>query len=161
MATRIPLVIVAGQIQQLQVGDQIVVAAATYDARTATNAEASVALTAGMPVYISAAAAAKRAQANAMATSAVSGVWLDASTAAAGSGTYAAAGVAVCSTAQWDVVTGLTGGLVPNTNYYLDAAAAAKLTATAPSTVGQTVCMVGRALSTTDLEIYAIPPILL
>jgi len=80
MATRIPLVIVNGQIQQLQTGDGIVVPAAQYDNRVFTNAEASTALTAGMAVYISAASAAKRAQANAAATARVIGIWLDATT---------------------------------------------------------------------------------
>lgn len=161
MATRIPLVLVNGQPQQLQSGDQIIVAAATYDARTATNGEASTALTAGMPVYVSAAATVKRAQANAASTADVSGLWFDASTAAAGSGIYAAGGVCVCTTVQWDAVTGGSGGLTPNAKYYLDAANPGKLTTTAPSTVGQLVSFVGRALSTTDMELYLSPPILL
>ena len=132
MATRIPLVLVAGQIQQLQSGDGFVVAAATYDARTATNGESSVALTAGMAVYVSAASAVKRAQANAAATSQVNGVWLDASTAAAGSGVYAAGGIAICTNTQWDAVAGTSGGLVAGTMYYLDPTTAGKITSTAP-----------------------------
>ena len=161
MATRTPLVLVNGQIQQLQVGDQIVVAAATYDARTATNGEASTALTAGMPVYTAAAGSVKRAQANAAATAGVSGIWLDASTAAAGNGNYAAGGVAVCTTVQWDAVTGQTGGLTAGALYFLDPATAGKLTTTAPTTVGQLVTCVGRALSATDLEFDVQLPILL
>lgn len=152
---------VSGQVQQLQSGDTISVAAATYDARSATNGESSAALTAGMAVYISAAGTTKRAQANAAATSRVAGVWIDASTAAAASGVYAAGGVAVCTTGQWDAVAGTTGGLTANTIYYLDPSNPGKLTATAPTTVGQLVVAVGLALSTTDMELLLRDPVLL
>jgi hypothetical protein len=161
MANRIPLVLVNGQVQQLQSGDAISVPSATYDGRTATNAESSAALTAGMPVYISGNSAVKRAQANAAGTAGVAGIWLDPSTAAAASGNYAAGGVAVCTTAQWDAVTGATGGLTAGSLYFLDAATAGKLTTTAPSTAAQLVTLVGRALSTTDMEMLLELPILL
>jgi hypothetical protein len=161
MATRIPLVIVNGQIQQLQTGDGIAVAAAQYDNRVFTNAEASTALTAGMAVYISAAGAAKRAQANAAATAKVIGIWLDATTATSSTGNCCVGGVATATTAQWDAVTGTSGGLVAGTAYYLDPANPGKLTATAPSTVGQLVTFIGIASSTTDLEFDVAQPILL
>jgi hypothetical protein len=161
MAIRIPLVIVNGQIQQLQTGDGISVAAAQYDNRVATNGEASTALTAGMVVYASGAGAAKRAQANAASTAGIVGVWMDASTAASSSGNYAAGGVATATTTQWDAVAGTTGGLAANTLYYLDPATPGKMTSTAPTTVGQLVVIVGRALSTTELELLLELPILL
>jgi hypothetical protein len=65
------------------------------------------------------------------------------------------------TTGQWDAVTGGSGGLVANTVYYLDAATAGKLTATAPTTAGQYVVEVGMALSTTELLIKTRTPILL
>ena len=161
MATRIPLVIVAGQIQQLQAGDSIVVPASQYDNRVATNGESSAALTAGMVVYPSAAGAVKRAQANALSTSGAVGIWMDASTAASSSGNYAAGGVATATTGQWDAVAGTTGGLVYNTLYFLDPTNPGKMTATAPGTTGQLVQPLGRALSTTEFEIDIGPSILL
>ena len=161
MATRIPLVLVAGQIQQLQTGDSIVVPASQYDNRVATNGESSTALTAGMVVYPSAAGACKRAQANAMSTAGACGIWMDTSTAASSSGNYAAGGIATATTTQWDAVAGTTGGLVFNTTYYVDPTNPGKLTATAPTTTGQVVQQVGKALSTTEFEINIGPTILL
>ena len=161
MALRLPLVMVSGMIQQLQSGDAISVAASQYSNRVATNGESSVALTAGMVVYVSGAGAVKRAQANSAATAGAAGLWMDASTAAAGSGNYAAAGVATATTTQWDAVAGTTGGLVANTVYFLDPATPGKLTGTSPSAVGQLVTVIGRALSTTELELLFELPILL
>lgn len=161
MATRIPLVMNAGQMQQLQSGDNIVVAAGQYSNDVLTNGEASTALVIGMAVYISAAGAAKRAQANAASTARVAGLWVDTTTAAAGSGNCAVAGRLTATTGQWDAVAGTTGGLVFNTPYYLDPANAGKLTAIAPTTVGQLVVQVGVAISTTDMELDIQPPILL
>jgi hypothetical protein len=43
--------------------------------------------------------------------------------------------------------------------YYLSAAAAGKITATAPTTIGQFVARVGRAVSTTKMEIMIMPKV--
>ena len=161
MATRIPLVLNAGQVQQIQSGDNIVVAAGQYSNDVLTNGESSQALVIGMPVYISAAATAKRAQANAASTSRVAGLWVDTSTSASSSGNCAVSGRLTATTGQWDAVAGTTGGLTFNTPYYLDPANPGKLTATAPTTVGQLVVLVGVAISSTDLEMDIQPPILL
>ena len=161
MATRIPLVMNAGQMQQLQAGDSIIVPASQYSNDVLTNGEASQALTIGMPVYVSAAATAKRAQANAASTARVAGLWVDITTAASSSGNCAVAGRIVATTGQWDAVAGTTGGLTFNTPYYLDPANPGKLTATAPSTVGQLVVLVGVAISSTDMELDIGQPILL
>jgi hypothetical protein len=50
-------------------------------------------------------------------------------------------------------VTGQVGGLTPNSTYYLSAATAGALTTTAPSTAGQFVYRVGKAISTTQMDI--------
>jgi hypothetical protein len=161
MATRIPLVIVNGQPEQLQMGDVIMVAAAQYSNDVMTNGESAAALVAGAPVYLSAAATAKRAQANASATARVAALWLDPSTPAGNTGNAAIAGRVSLTTAQWDAVTGTTGGLAFNTPYYLDPANPGNLTATAPTTVGQLVTLVGVAVSTTDMDLALASPILL
>lgn len=151
MAIRKPLVIVSGQIEQLQSGDQI---SGTSAASTVslTNDE-SGAVVCGTPVYSDAADGYKKARANATGTSLVIGLQQEASVAAAGTGTIQNDGVLPLTTAQWDAVTGDTGGLTFNSLYWLDPATAGKLTKTAPSTVGQLVCPVGRALSTTEMLI--------
>ncbi len=153
MATRVPLVIVAGEVQQLQSGDQIVVQTAQIDVRIVTNGEASVALVIGAPVYVFGAGSVKRAQGNALSTSKVLGLWVDPSTAAAATGQVGLNGLLTATTTQWDAVTGQTGGLTSGAIYYVDPVTAGKLTSTAPSTVGQVVAPVGIALSTTDFEI--------
>lgn len=55
--------------------------------------------------------------------------------------------------AQWDVITGETGGLTRQARYFLSSATAGKLTQTAPVTSGEFVTQVGIALSATDLMI--------
>jgi len=122
-----------------------------------TNGEAS-AFIVGNVVYSSAAGTVKKAQANALGTSYVVGLTLTA-TAAAGSATIQSDGVVTLSTGQWDAVAGTTGGLAFGTVYYLSAATAGLLTATAPSTTGQQWVQVGIGLSTTQMKIEINGPI--
>lgn len=161
MAVKIPLVLTNSLIQQLQAGDTIIATDATRESFAATNGEGAASLVIGTPVYISAAATAKQAKADAMATAGVVGLWLSISTAPAGSGSYVISGTLVATTAQWDVITGAVGGLTPNSLYFLDPSTAGKLTTTAPSTPGQVVIICGRATSTTDMEVLRRDPILL
>lgn len=162
MSIKVPLVLgTDGQIQQLQSGDTLGAPTNTPSIRSVTNGESSAALTIGMPVYASAADSVKRAQANAKSTSLLAGLVYDSSIAAGAAGNIAQSGVLVATTAQWDAVAGTTGGLVFNTNYFLDPANPGKITSTVPTTVGQCNVLVGRAISTTELEIILNQPILL
>ena len=161
MTVRQPLVLGAdGLPQQLQAGDTITSAVASYSVRQLMNAD-SVAIVIGAPVYASGADSVKRAQANAKATSRLVGLGYDATIAAAGVGNIIETGVLVATTAQWDAVAGTTGGLTFNTDYFLDPANPGKLTSTPPTTVGQCNVLVGRALSPTELALQFGPPILL
>lgn len=86
------------------------------------------------------------------------------SIASAEDGYVAVGGVFVATTAQWDAVCGTSGGLTPNTVYYLDPDVAGKLTATAPESPaddGDEVVQVLTALSTTQARLAIQPPILL
>lgn len=161
MATRKALVIVNGQIQQIQSGDTLSGLVATGILLTQTNGESSIAIVIGMAVYNTAADSAKRAQANASGTTNVVGLWNDTSTAAAGSGNMIVDGVLTATTTQWDAVAGTSGGLIAGTRYYLSAATPGNLTSTAPSTTGQYVQEVGMAISTTELNVNVKSPILL
>ena len=162
MATRLPLVLGAdGLPQQLQSGDTLSSPNSGLSLRSVTNNEASVAIVLGTPVYMFGADGVKRAQANAKATSQVAGLCYDVTVAAAGVGNLITSGVLVGTTAQWDAVAGTTGGLIFNTLYFLDPATIGKMTATVPTTVGQTVTLIGRALSTLELELSIGTPILL
>ena len=116
---------------------------------TLTNDEAT-ALLVGNALYSDASGGAKKAKADSLATANAIGLSLTA-TAAAGVVTVQTTGTVTLTTAQWDAVTGQTGGLVFNSRYFLDAATAGKITSTPPNTTGQQLCLVGKALSTTTL----------
>jgi hypothetical protein len=160
MTTRAVLVLGAdGLTQQLQSGDAISVPISGIDYRSMTNGESSLAVAIGQPVYASAADTVKLA--NAKATSGVIGLGYDTSTAFGAAGYIQCSGIVTATTAQWDTVTGGSGGLVFNTLYFLDPATFGKLTATPPTTVGQCLTLVGRGLSTTELALSIRDPILL
>lgn len=115
----------------------------------------------GVPVYITGSGAVAPARANALSTGGVLGI-ANALIAPSGIGGVVVTGPLVLSTAQWDaVVTGESGGLTVGSLYFLDPAVAGKLTVTAPSTPGQVVTLIGRAMSPTTLIITIAPPILL
>lgn len=160
MAARKPLVLVSGEIQQLQSGDYLNVPISGYQEAQLTNDEASP-IVIGAPVYMDAANGVKKAKADASGTSTPIGLVADASITNGVSGTIALDGVLTATTGQWDTIAGTTGGLTFGTRYYLSAATAGLLTATAPSTTGQYVVEVGIAISTTDLKISIRPRILL
>jgi|SRR5580765_4559778 len=116
-------------------------------------------IVAGAPVYITGSGTVSAAQANALGTSGVLGV-TNGLVAPAGTGGVVVTGPLVLTTAQWDaVVTGESGGLTAGTLYFLDPAVAGKLTATAPSTPGQVVTLIGRAIAPTTLIITMGVPI--
>lgn len=148
MALRKPLVLVGGEIQQLQSGDSLSGPFTEVDTVVLTNGDAtSHAL--GDIVYISAADTGKKAKADAAGTKDAIAIAMGAITNGT-TGSYQTGGI----------LTGLTG-LTANTPYYLSAATAGLLTATPPSAVGQYVVRIGLAISTTELMINIERPILL
>lgn len=148
-----PLVLVNGEFQQLQAGDTLNVVVSAADEATLTNSSAG-AITIGTPVYISAANACQPSRANASGTAKVIGLVSATTIAASATGVVRKDGTLVASTAQWDAITGQTGGLTPGSIYFLSSATAGRLVTTAPSTAGTDwVVPVGVALSTTDFEI--------
>lgn len=108
-------------------------------------------LIAGMQVYVSALGVVKRAQANASGTARVCGTVVDASIAPSASGTIQLSAAVTLTTAQWDAVTGGSGGLSAGT-YYLDPTTPGQITAVAPSASGNFICVLGDALSATTLH---------
>ena len=161
MSLRKPLVIVSGQIQQLQSTDTLdVTAVGGGDVVSVTNDEVAP-IVIGTPVYSDAADGVKKAKGDAGSTKDVIGLVQQASITNATAGMVQVNGILTASTAQWDAVFGTTGGLTFKTRYYLSAATAGLATATAPSSVGQYVVELGIALSTTELVIDIKSPILL
>lgn len=160
MALRIPLVLVAGQIQQLQAGDTLNAPQGGGDQIVQTNDEVG-AIVMGTPVYNDANDGVKKAKADASATCNVVGLVASASVAAAGSAPITTSGVLTATTGQWDAAFGTSGGLTKGTRYFLSAATVGLGTATAPSTAGQYVVHLGIALSATELLVDVRAPILL
>ena len=161
MALRKPLVIASGQIEQLQAGDTLDAPQGGGDVIVLTNDEASPVVI-GAPVYSDANDGFKKARANAAATKNVTGlVAISPSIANGATGPVLTSGVLVATTGEWDAVAGTAGGLTKDILYYLDPATAGKITATAPTTVGQYVISIGHAISTTELLVRIKSDILL
>lgn len=145
MTQRKPLVIVNGEIQQLQSGDSI---AQEEDAQFTADA----AMIAGQVVYMTAADHIGKAKADAAGTAQPIGLCNSAISNGA-VGPVQTGGIITLTTTQWDAVFGTTGGLAFNAPYFLSAGTAGIGTATPPSTVGQYVIQLGVALSTTEFQI--------
>ncbi len=158
MAIKLPLVITSGVIQQLQAGDTLDTRADQFQL---INDEAGPVVI-GSAVYPDAAGGFKKAQANAASTKDVVGLVGQAPSIANGvAGAITLDGILTATTVQWDAVTGDTGGLTFKSRYYLDPTTAGKITKTAPTAVGQYVAEIGEALSTTDMKVNILSPILL
>lgn len=152
MTVRKPLVVVNGQIQQLQSGDSIEVSGSSSIQLDVTNNQGTT-INICQAVYLDAADSVKLAKADAASTKGFFGLVGDATIASGSSGTIYVEGVLTATTTQWDAVTGDTGGLTAGDVYYLDPSTAGKITKTASTTTGQYVVRVGRAINTTDMEI--------
>jgi len=148
MAVRKPIVIIAGQLQEIPAGDTMSAASSEVDVVSKLNDNAG-AITIGMPVYVKANGSVDKAAATATGTAKVLGLVQAASIAAAGSGFIQTDGI--LASADWTAVVGgvtLTAG----SKYYLSDTAGL-LTLTAPTAAGSFVMMVGVAISTTEMEI--------
>jgi len=115
----------------------------------------------GAPVYVKSNGHVDLAKADASSTTRVAGLVFDAAgIATTVSGNIISDGILTATTGQWDAIAGTSGGLTPGTVYYLSAATAGLLTATAPSTATQFVEPVGIALSATQMALLLSEPII-
>lgn len=158
MASKKPLVITDGQIEQLQAGDTLDASVTEVDVVDLENQSGGSAVI-GTPIYISGGGQFDLAQANAQATVQVAGLVRATSISDTQTGSVQTDGVLVATTTQWDAVTGGSGGLTPDAVYWLDPDTAGMLTDTAPTDAGDFVVRVGLAHSTTELDITIEPPI--
>lgn len=120
----------------------------------------SVTLVPGQAVYLYGAGTVKRAKADAFSTGGVVGL-ASASIIANASGSIIIGGVVTLTAAQWNVVTGGSGGLTVGSRYFLDPSTAGRLTTTSPTTPGQVNTLIGLALSSVQLLLSIEPPVLL
>jgi len=158
MASRKPIVLVNGQMQQLQSGDTLEVPKSETSLVEMTNGESVDALTVGHAVYVSGAGEVKIADNSASGTKAVLGL-AEETISASSSGSIVTNGVKALTTAEWDAVTGETGGLTAGSRYYLSIAGG--LTSIPPTATGDYVVAVGVAMSTTEMKIEPEQSILL
>lgn len=107
-------------------------------------------LVCGTPVYIKPNGHIDKAQGNGAGTRFVFGLVVDATILTTGTGRVQFADTVTLTTAQWDVIAGTSGGLTAGQMYWLSDTVGL-LTATAPSTVGDTVLRVGLAVSSTQM----------
>jgi len=137
------------------------IALGSTEIATMTNSNAGK-IQIGWPVYCDGAGTVDLAKADASATVEVIGlVQSTDGILSAASGYIITGGILTATTGQWDTATGGSGGLSAGSIYYLDPSTAGRLTATAPTTAGQFVVRVGKALSATQLQIEIARPILL
>ena len=161
MTLREPLVIISGQVQQLPAGDTINGAtSAATNLFEATNNQGST-INVCMAVYVDAADSVKLASANSATLSVFAGLVAGANIGTGNTGNIQFGEVLTANTAQWDAVTGDSGGLTAGTLYYLSPTVSGNLTVNAPTTVNQYVVPVGRAINATDMNIYQRGSILL
>ena len=162
MTLREPLVIIQGQVQQLPSGDTINGAPASLETNyfVATNNQGST-INKCMAVYIESADTVNLASANSATLSAFVGLVSDTSIGTGNTGNIQFGEILTANTAQWDAVTGESGGLTAGAIYYLSPTSPGELTQNAPVTVNQYVVQVGRALNSTNFNIYQSGGILL
>jgi hypothetical protein len=152
MAKQKPLVVVNGQIQRLQPGDQI-----DLSNSVPKNNDTGNTIPIGTPV-IASSGNAILAQANAQSTIRVAG--LAAETANDNTSFEVLAdGILTASMGEWDVITGETGGLSEGLDYFLSEETAGELSVIAPDEQGEFVVRVGFALSPTEMEVEIGQPI--
>jgi hypothetical protein len=120
-------------------------------AQSVTNAQGAT-IVIGQAVYTDASGA-KLANAGADVTRRVVGLVAETSISNSGSGKVRTAGTLVATTAQWDAVTGGSGGLVPNTTYFLSISVPGRIVSTGASITSGWAQPVGVAMSTTTLKI--------
>lgn len=153
MATRIPLVIVNGEVEQLQPGDDIIAPITGTINISLTNDE-SGSIVIGAPVYSDAASGVKKAKADAAGTSIVIGLVGQTTIVNAVAGDIATSGMLTfANTTQVDAIAGTTGGFTFGTRYYLSQTTAGVMSSSAPTTAGQYVVEIGTAVSTLVLKI--------
>lgn len=148
MAVRKPVVVVDGELQQLQSGDSIGEVDLLSRTFTSTTVICQV-------LYADSAGSVDLAQANSAGTSKPFGLAFE-GVAAAGTGYVQTAEVLTATTGEWDAVTGESGGLTANSKYYLSDATAGMLLQDdnlSGLTTGDYVVEIGTGLSTTEMAI--------
>jgi hypothetical protein len=150
MAIRKPLVLVNGQLQQLQAGDVV----QSFDILPQTVNEPG-GLSFGQFVYNDGNDTIRKARANASGTKDVLGMVMNGTVPQGGTANVLLSGPAVGTTGQWDAQFGTTGGLAPRARYFLSDTVAGQADINAPTADGSYVIEVGVGASPTELVLSA------
>lgn len=145
---RKPIVLVNGELQQIQSGDFV----QSYDAIQQTNNEVG-SLLVGTPVYNDTDDTVKKAKADSAVTKDVIGLVFNGTIAPSGLGGVLLSGPLKATTGQWDAAFGTSGGLTKGARYFLSDATAGAGVSSAPSADGSYVVELGLAISTTELRL--------
>lgn len=145
MSRKTPLVITAGQVEQAQLGDNFGNIISRQNGSGAT-------ITRGTPVRAQSATDFRRALATSVDNAEVVGFCVTVSAANGANFLCQTDGVVEATTSEWDAVTGGSGGLTAGSDYFLSVSPG-QMSTTPPSSDGQVVVKLGRALSTTELRI--------
>lgn len=156
MAIKKPVVFGSnGLLEELQTSDSL----ANNTLLTATNANAG-SLVQGTPVYVPSAGNVDKARANAIGTSKVLGLVTNATVSTGGTASVQTDGIfPFSSTTEVDAVAGTTGGFTVGTYYFLSTTAGL-ITATAPTSNPNCVTNLGFAISTTEIHLDIVAPVL-
>lgn len=122
---------------------------------TKTNADSSTAVS-GMAVFSFGAGTFKLGRADSVNTCEIVGLMVE-DVLSNGSGRFQCNGEVTLTTAQWDAVTGATGGLTPGATYFLSNVSSGKMTPTVPST--GVIARLGVALDATKFLVKIEPTI--
>lgn len=125
----------------------------------ALNGESGV-MRAGTPSYVSAPGVMRAGQATVLAAAIVAAVPV-ADIPPSSTGYFLPLGGLALSVAQWNLITGGTGGLNSGSIYFLDTAAPGLIKPYPPGSAGQYVTLIGQAMSPTLLLIQPQQPMLL
>ncbi len=121
----------------------------------------TVPLVVGTPVYFSNNNIVRKGKANISATKDIVGLVRDSTIVVSGNGFIQTSDILVATVFEWAIITGQTGGLIPDVLYYLDPYFPGRLTSVVPTVPDQYAVEIGRALSNTEINIDIKMPVLI
>lgn len=160
MAVHRPLVFSANRVRRLPAGDSIE-GAGTGTVIEMTNRHGSTVVIGQAVMSSSGDDSFSLAQGNDLAYARVIGLVADTSIANLADGGVQVAGELEATTAEWDAVTGDTGGLSASMAYYLSTSTAGRITTDTATTEDEADVFIGVALSPTRLLLAIAEPVIL
>lgn len=161
MAVRRPLILVGGTQYQLPPGDTLDAVALSLGSELLNNSVAiqQICTPVCAGVGSSGSGGFQPARANAIGTARVIGLIAAAQIAPNAAGAICQFGIFTATIPQWNLVTGLSGGITPGAPYYLVDTAAGRISTTPPSEVGRFCTKIGIALTPTSMLVAPSDPI--